>query len=58
MSDDKQKPLEPCGQDDQTTNERKAALVKAICEEMGELTPEELERLYAAIALMELEKDE
>lgn len=58
MPDDKQDIEEPQGKDAMDEKERVAALVNAIREEMGELTPEELERLYAAIALMEMEKDE
>ena len=40
-----------------TSQERKAALIRKIQAEMASLTPKDLERLYAAIALMENKKD-
>ena len=54
MSDDKKDAGAP-GDD---ADESRAALLQQIEDEISDLTPEELERLYAAIALMELKKDD
>ena len=39
------------------TKKRMEALAQAIRDEMGSMTQEELERLYAVVAFMEKEKD-
>ena len=58
MPDRKKDAEQPSGMGSMSEEERVAALVKAICEEMDDFTPEQLERLYAAIALMGLKQDE
>lgn len=40
------------------TKKRMEELARAIHEEMGSLTQEELERLYAAVVLLELKQEE
>ena len=45
-------------QDAIETKKRMAALAQAIREEMGSLTQEELEKLYAAVVLMGLDDSE
>ena len=58
MPDDKQNNGMPSALDATETKKRMEALARAIYEEMGSLNQEELERLYAAVTLMELEKGE
>jgi len=41
------------GNGEKNERERAAAFIRAILAEMESMSPEELERLYAAIALME-----
>ena len=54
MPDDKENAQVP---DDTGANQRKAELLRQIQQEMDTMTPEELERLYAAIALMDFDLD-
>lgn len=58
MSDDKKNTEQPSGKDALETKKRMESLALAIHEEMGSLTQEELERLYAAVVLMGLKQDE
>ncbi|SBW04123.1 hypothetical protein KL86DPRO_20262 [uncultured delta proteobacterium] len=58
MPDDKQDNGMPSDKDPQETKRRMEKLARAIRDEMGSMTQEELERLYAAVVLMEIEKDE
>ena len=47
----------PLDQDAIETKKRMEALAQAIRDEMGSLTQEELEKLYAVVAFMEKKKD-
>ena len=48
---------QPLDQDAIETKKRMEKLAQAIRDEMGSLTREELERLYAVVAFMEKKKD-
>lgn len=58
MSDDKKNAAPPSAQDAMETKKRMEALARAIRDEMGSMTQEELERLYAAVVFMGKEKDD
>ena len=58
MPNDKQGADKPLDQKAMDTKKRMEALARAIHEEMGSLTQEELERLYAVVVLMEQKKGE
>ncbi len=58
MPDDKHDNGALSALDAQETKKRMEALARAIREEMGSMTQEELERLYAAVVLIEMEKDQ
>jgi hypothetical protein len=57
MPDDNKDHGIPLDNGDTNTDGQIAALLRDIQQEMDAMTPEELERLYAAIALMEMHKD-
>lgn len=49
MPDNKKNTVQPSTQEAMETKKRMEALARAIRDEMGSLTQEELERLYAAV---------
>ncbi|MDL2314054.1 hypothetical protein LJC36_03640 [Desulfovibrio sp. OttesenSCG-928-C14] len=57
MPDSKKDGQAPLEQDGELTDSW-AALLQKIKQEMGTMTPEELERLYALVALLDAEQDE
>ena len=58
MPDRKKDPEKFSAQDAMETKKRMESLAQAIRDEMASMTQEELERLYASIALMGLTQDE
>ena len=58
MPDNKKDTDKPLAVDAVETKKRMEALAQAIYDEMGSLTQEELERLYAVVALMADEQGE
>lgn len=58
MSENERSTNDPLDSNALETKKRMEELARAIRDEMGSMTQEELERLYAAIALMQLKQDE
>jgi hypothetical protein len=58
MSGDKKTTNAPVKQSGTNADEWVTALLREIQQEMDDLTPKELEHLYAAIILMKLKQDE
>jgi hypothetical protein len=57
MPDNKQDNGMPTDRDETDTKKRMEALARAIRDEMGSMTQEELERLYAAVMLIDMRND-
>lgn len=58
MPDDKKNAKLPSAKDATETKRRMEELARAIRDEMGSLTQEELEQLYVAVVLMRLKEDD